>query len=143
TVSTVTAVNGNTLTLSHPYHGPTLAAGTAVAPRNSGGTYQYQLLYGYDAPLTWTHKTSPPFNYMRSGTDTVRLIALLYSGSSLMTGFEFWEGTDTQRPQFYYRSDGSTAVFTQTAQSAPKKLSVSTPTTITVGQRGPQYFDST
>lgn len=139
----VTAVNGNVLTLLNPYHGPTLPAGTLVCRREAGGWYQYQLFSGAAIPQIWT-QFSTTFNYMRPGTESVRLLDLLYSGSTKVTGHEIWEGTAAQRPNLYYTLNGSSSVYTQTPVAGPVKVTLdgNSQGIINLGQRGANYIDS-
>jgi hypothetical protein len=143
TVLKATVVNGNQITFSVAYHGPTLPIGTPVGRRNAGSTYQYQLLAYTDLPLNWTYY-STSFNYFRSGTDTIRLLCLLYSGNMRLTGYEMWEGSLGDRPKLYYTLNGSAAVYAQTGVSGPLKLTLhgNQEGTINLGQRGTYYIDA-
>lgn len=48
------SITGNVLTLSAPWPGPNLAAGTAVSNASSGGTYKYIVMSYVNVPNTWT-----------------------------------------------------------------------------------------
>jgi hypothetical protein len=48
------SIAGNVLTLSAPWPGPNLAAGTAVSNASSGGTYKYIAASGVNVPNAWT-----------------------------------------------------------------------------------------
>ncbi len=137
----VAGVTGNTLTLQNAYHGPTLQPGTPVCRRDAGGWWQYQLLSTPNVPLTWSY-FSNEFSYLRPGTTAVRIGSLLYSGTTKVTGMEFWEGTLAQRPKVYYRTDGNPDLSGQQGQTMPVKITINSATSITAGQRGSQYFDS-
>ncbi len=48
------SISGNVLTLTVPYSGPTIPAGTALSNSNGGGTYKYIAQVGGTVPHTWT-----------------------------------------------------------------------------------------
>lgn len=49
-------ISGNVITLSVPWSGPTLTAGTAVSNSTSGGTYMYTAWSASPTPETWTFR---------------------------------------------------------------------------------------
>ncbi len=63
---------------------------------------------------------------MRAGTEKALVHALLYrdGGTSAAAGIEFWEGTQTDRPNLYYTLDGNTAIYSQAPVSGPVKITL-------------------
>ena len=49
-----TSISGNVVTLTVPYAGPTVPAGTSVSNGTGGGTYKYIAQVGGPVPHTWT-----------------------------------------------------------------------------------------
>ena len=144
--SYVTSVNSgsHSVQLSAGYPGVDLPAGTAVAHRRAGPGFQYSLLSYIQVPTSWTFYQSQ-FDYMRAGTESISMMALLYSGSSGFAGLEFWEGGVNDRPNLYYRLDGSSSVYTGgTSVAGPKKLTLTgnNQGQIRLGQRGNNYLDA-
>jgi len=140
----------HTLTLNLPYTGTNLPAGTLIARRSSGDTYQYSFLHGQQVPVnSWTLYTKTS-SYLRPGTDRVAVLAILSlnGGQTLVSGLEWWEGGLSDRPNLHYSINGNAAVYSLTGTPGPIKIRLTGNTpggnncVITVGQRGSQYFDA-
>jgi len=82
-------ISGNTITLSAPWAGPALAAGTKVSNAKDGGTYVYfnnQVL----TPADWQRMEAlSGVDFLRPGTVNIKLLFLLnypHGGTSPMPG---------------------------------------------------------
>ena len=82
-------ISGNVITLSTPWAGPDLPAGTAVRNATSGASYNYAVLYGGAVPAAWTLYTATISGVEQNGG---------------LTPGVFWPGTAYIKPLILFNN---------------------------------------